>query len=120
MGIRAIRGAVQLTVDSKDEMHREVPALLQEMLSSNNLTQDDVISALFTATPDITGEFPAAAARSSGWGDTPLMCSVEIAVPGSLPRTVRVILHVESDLRKHEISHIYRGGAKALRPDLGP
>ena len=120
MSIRALRGAVQLAVDSKEEMNREVPALLEEMLSSNDLTKADLVSILFTVTPDLTSEFPAAAARTLGWSDIPLMCAVEIAVVGALPRTVRVLAHVESAKPRSEITHIYRGGAKALRPDLAP
>ena len=80
MSIRALRGAVQLAVDSKEEMNREVPALLEEMLSSNDLSEADLVSVLFTVTPDLTSEFPAAAARTLGWSDIPLMCAVEIAV----------------------------------------
>lgn len=120
MGIRALRGAVQLTVDSKEEMNREVPALLQEMLESNGLSEADLVSVLFTVTPDLTSQFPAAAARTMGWSDIPLMCAVEIDVPGALPRTVRVLAHAESNKSRSEITHIYRGGAKALRPDLAP
>ena len=118
MSIRAVRGAVQLIIDDREEMHREVSALLGEMLQSNDLSTDSVISALFTVTPDLTSEFPAAAARQAGWSEIPLMCAVEIAVPGSLPRVVRAMVHVESDRTRSEITHVYRGGAKALRPDL--
>lgn len=120
MSIRALRGAVQLAVDSKDEMHREVPALLEEMLTSNGLSEADLVSVLFTVTPDLTSEFPAAAARTLGWKEIPLMCAVEIAVIGALPRIVRVLAHVESVKPRSEMNHIYRGGAKALRPDLAP
>ena len=118
MSIRAVRGAVQLEAESKEEMDRHIPALLQQMLESNQLTSEDVISALFTVTADLKSEFPAAAARRGGWVDIPLMCAVEIAVPGALPRTVRVMLHVDSALPKEKIQHIYRGGATVLRPDL--
>lgn len=120
MSVRAIRGAVQLNSDSKDEMNREVGAMLRELLEANSLSLDSVISALFTVTPDLVSEFPAAAARKAGWGQIPLMCAVEIAVPGSLPRTVRAMIHVETSATRDQISHIYRGGARALRPDLAP
>lgn len=118
MSVRAIRGAVQLTSDSEEEMEREIPALLAEMLERNELNQADVISALFTVTPDLTSAFPAAAARSAGWIEVPLICAVEIAVPGALARTVRVLIHVETGRSRSEIAHIYRGGAHILRPDL--
>ena len=118
MSVRAIRGATQLASDSREEMDREVAALLDEIVQSNKLNLNSVISALFTVTADLTSEFPAAAARRAGWSEIPMMCAVEIAVPGSLKRTLRVMIHVESGLSREEISHIYRGGAKALRPDL--
>jgi chorismate mutase len=101
-------------------MHREVAALLAEVLEANSLSLDSVISALFTVTPDLVSDFPAAAARLAGWGGIPLMCAVEIAVPGSLPRVVRAMIHVETTLERGQINHIYRGGARALRPDLAP
>ena len=118
MSIRALRGAVQLTVDSKEEMNREVPALLQEMLESNGLSEADLVSVLFTVTPDLTSQFPAAAARTMGWSDIPLMCAVEIDVTGALERIIRVLMHVESGKSKGEIAHIYLHGATALRKDL--
>ena len=118
MSVRAVRGAVQLLGDSKAEMATEIPALLDEMLGANGLTQESVISILFTATPDLVSDFPATAARSAGWSDVPLMCAVEINVAHALPRVIRILLHVESDLPRAAITHIYRGGAKALRPDL--
>lgn len=118
MGIRAIRGAVQLESDSREAMDREIPLLLAQILENNHLSTDDVISAIFTVTNDLSSEFPAAAARRGGWVDIPLMCAVEIDVPGALPRTVRVLLHVESARSKAEITHVYRGGASVLRPDL--
>ena len=115
-----MRGATQLSVDSQEEMEREVAALLEEILQANALSLDDVISALFTVTEDLRSHFPAAAARKAGWGQVPMICALEIPVPGSLSRTVRVMLHVESSRPRHELSHIYRGGARALRPDLAP
>jgi chorismate mutase len=84
----------------------------------NSLTPDDVISVLFTSSPDLNSAFPAAAARSVGFENTPLICSVEIDVPGALPRTIRVMAHVETDLSKNEVAHIYLHGAKALRRDI--
>jgi chorismate mutase len=120
MRTRAIRGATQLPLDTKEAMDLEVAALLEEMLRANDLTTDAVISALFTVTTDLVSEFPAASARRAGWSDVPMMCAVEISVPGALARTVRVMIYVETTREKREITHIYRGGAKVLRPDLAP
>jgi chorismate mutase len=77
-----------------------------------------LIDILFTATPDITSEFPAVGARELGLGDVPLMCFVEMNVAGALPRTVRVMVHADIDKPRSEIQHVYLRGATALRLDL--
>jgi len=118
MTVRAIRGATQVEANTAESITAATQELILEMLSANSITADDVISVLFTSTPDLDATFPAAAARSVGFEDTPLICSVEIDVAGALPRIVRVMAHVESMLSKTEISHIYLHGAKALRRDI--
>jgi chorismate mutase len=118
MSVRAIRGATQVEANTAEAITAATQELILEILSVNSLTSDDVISVLFTSSPDLTATFPAAAARSLGFENTPLICSVEIDVPGALPRTVRVMAHVESPLSKSDIAHIYLHGAKALRRDI--
>ena len=86
--------------------------------SRNDLTPDDVISVLFTVTPDLTAEFPALAARKLGFHAVPLMCSTEIPVPGAMPRVVRLMAHVETDLTRAQIQHVYLRGAVGLRQDI--
>lgn len=88
------------------------------MLSGNELASDDVISILFTLTPDLTAAFPAVAARRLGLVGVPLMCATEVAVPGSLPMVIRLMAHVDTALSRSDIRHAYLGGARALRPDL--
>jgi chorismate mutase len=88
------------------------------VLYRNKLAADDVISMLFTATPDLTSEFPAYAARKMGLTDVPLLCATEIAVPGAMPRVLRLMAHVETDLPRADIRHVYLRGAAALRTDL--
>jgi chorismate mutase len=105
-------------MDTKESMDHEVAALLEEMLRTNDLTTEEVISAIFTVTPDLVSEFPAASARRAGWSGVPMLGAVEIAVPGALARTLRVMIHVETVREKREITHVYRGEARVLRPDL--
>ena len=95
-----------------------VPKLLKNIFEANRVEYQDLISILFTATPDLTADFPAAAARCLPLGDVPLICASEIAVPGALPRVVRVLVHTESTLARAEIKHIYLDGAEALRRDI--
>jgi chorismate mutase len=118
MVLRAIRGATQVSVNSSVAIGDGVRELLPAMLKANGLEVDDVISVLMTATPDLTADFPAAAARDVGFAGTPLICAVEIDVTGALGRIIRVLMHAESDKSKSEISHIYLHGATALRKDL--
>lgn len=118
MTVRAIRGATQLAVDSKEEMKEAVVELLTSIMDKNGLSSDQLISVLFTSTPDLTCDFPAAYAREMGLGEVPLICSVEIAVPDSLPRTIRVMVHCDTAKSQKEISHIYLRGAKILRRDI--
>ena len=116
--MRAMRGATQLRADDRDEMTDAVVELLREMLVRNNLTTDDLVSVIFTSTPDLVSEFPAAAARTLDIGDVPLLCAQELAVDTGLPRVVRVMAHFESDVDRSEVQHVYLRGAEALRVDL--
>jgi chorismate mutase len=118
MRIRGIRGAIQLDQDTPDEMVSAVSELLSQMLAANQLKNEDLISIIFTATPDLTSEFPAVAARKIGLGSVPLLCSVEVNVPQSLPRVVRILLHAQLDRQLSEVRHIYLRGATVLRKDL--
>lgn len=118
MQIRAIRGAVQITDDSVTSMRSGVQELISKILAENELEIADLISILFTATPDLTSDFPAASARGLGLEAIPLICAVEIAVPGSLPRTIRAMVHCRSDRNQQQIKHVYLGGAASLRQDL--
>jgi len=118
VAVRAIRGAVQLEVDERDHLLGSVDELIREILSQNDLRTADLISMLFTATPDLHSEFPALAARRLGIGDVPLLCTQELDVQGAMPRVIRVMVHAETDLDKADVRHVYLRGAEALRRDL--
>lgn len=118
MSVRAIRGAIQVESNTPEAISSATQELLREIVNSNNLAIDSVISVLLTATPDLNAAFPAAAAREVGFEATPLLCAVEIDVPGALPRVIRAMFTVETVLSAREIAHIYLGGAKALRRDI--
>jgi chorismate mutase len=118
MTVRAVRGAVQINADERDAILEGTAELVTEVMARNELAPGDVISVLFTATPDLTAEFPALAARKIGFHDVPLMCATEIAVPGAMPRVVRLMAHVETDRPRSAIQHVYLRGAVALRLDM--
>jgi chorismate mutase len=118
MHVRAIRGAIQVDANDRDQILEASAELVKAVLVRNEISADDLISVVFTATPDLTAEFPAYAARLMGITDVPLLCSVEIAVPGAMPRCIRLLAHVETDKPRSEIRHTYLRGAAALRTDL--
>jgi chorismate mutase len=118
MAVRAVRGATHLGADDAEEMRDAVVELVTAMLDRNGLGTDDLISVLFTATPDLVSAFPAGAARALDIGDVPLICAQEIDVAGAMQRVVRVMAHVECDLPRAEVTHVYLRGAEALRTDL--
>ena len=118
MAVRAIRGATQVTADDRDEVLSATRELVSAVLERNELDPADLISILFTATPDLVSEFPALAARELGLGDVPLMCATEIDVPHALPRVLRLMAHVETSKARAEVHHVYLRGAVALRRDI--
>lgn len=118
MAVRAVRGAIQVDADERDLIVEAATEMITAVLDRNRLGSEQVISAVFTATPDLTAEFPAYAARLLGFVDVPLLCATEIAVPGAMPRVIRVLVHAETDLPRAEIRHAYLRGAAALRRDL--
>ncbi|MCK9517495.1 MAG: chorismate mutase [Dehalococcoidia bacterium] len=118
MPVRGIRGATTVSTNTRDEIIEATGELLTEMIEANDIDPEDVASAIFTTTPDLNAEFPAVAARQLGWTFVPLMCGHEMSVPGSLPRCVRILLHVNTDKGAHDVHHLYIRGASVLRPDL--
>lgn len=118
MATRAIRGAIQVDADTRDDILEGAAELVRVVIERNSLNSDDFISMIFTATQDLSADFPAYAARLMGFTDVPLLNAIEIPVPGSMPRVLRLLAHVESDLPRAQIHHVYLRGAAALRTDL--
>jgi chorismate mutase len=118
MPVRGIRGATTSDANTKIEILAKTKEMLEALVRLNNIRIEDIASAVFSVTDDLDAEFPAVAARQMGWLYTPLFCTLEIPVQGSIRSCIRVLLHVNSDLRQDEITHVYLHGAKKLRPDL--
>jgi chorismate mutase len=116
--VRALRGATTVDRDEPAHISERVIALIQEMWARNDVHHDDLISILFTATPDIHSMYPPAAARSLGLGDVPLIGAVELDVPTGTKLCIRVMAHLETDKSRAEMRHVYLEGAKGLRDDL--
>ncbi len=116
--MRGIRGATQIEANTVPAMEEAVGELCRALVDANGITPDEIVWAIFTVTHDVDADFPARAAREhGGWGMVPMICSREIPVPGSLPRTIRVLIHVDTG-RPRDARHVYLRGAKVLRPDL--
>lgn len=115
MFTRGIRGATTVSADKKEEIVAATKELLVEISKANQFKVEDIAAVIFTATEDLNAEFPAVAAREFGWNETPLLCSKEINVPGSLPRCVRVLLLVNTDKAQNQIKHVYLKDAVKLR-----
>lgn len=116
--MRAIRGAITVEKNNADEILCATKELLSEIFRENPEATKDMVSMIFTLTPDLDAVFPAKAARLMGITNVPLMCMSEIPVAGALEKCVRALIYVNTDLGPDEIKHVYLKGAVALRPDL--
>jgi chorismate mutase len=116
--VRALRGATTLDLDTRDQVIERTSTLLQTMLERNGVVKEDVISIIFTATDDISSEFPAAAAREIGVSDVPLLCARELDVLDAVGMCVRVLMHLYTDRDAASLRHVYLEGAVPLRTDL--
>ena len=116
--VRGIRGAITVPANDAGEIIKATQLLLKKMMEANCLEIDNLAAVLFSSTVDLNRAFPARAARMLGWKHVPLMCQVEIDVPGALPRCIRVLMLVNTELKPEEVRHIYLGEARLLREDL--
>ena len=116
--LRGIRGATTVEANTREAILNAAAALLSALIDANDIRRDDVASVFFSTTPDLNAEFPAVAARQLGWTNVALLCGHEMAVPGSLPMCLRILMHVNTAKAQDEIRFVYLQGARALRQDL--
>jgi len=114
----ALRGATTVAENTKDEVDIKTQTLVEAMLERNAIEHDDIVSIIFTATDDITAEFPATAARKLGLGDVPLLCARELGIGHGMPFAIRVLMHFYGEQPRGELHHVYLEGARSLRDDL--
>ncbi|HEY7892512.1 MAG TPA: chorismate mutase [Solirubrobacteraceae bacterium] len=115
--LHALRGAISVELDESHAILDATTELMQEIMTRNALTPERVVSCIFTATEDLTAQFPAVAARALGFERVPLLCAREMPVPGSLARVIRVLIHYYAD-EGHTARHVYLREAASLREDL--
>jgi len=118
--LRGLRGATTAAANTSAAILEATAELLTAMQRANEFAPEDIESAIFTSTPDLTAEYPARAARGIGWTGVPLLGAQEVPVPGGVPRCVRVLLHFHTARSPAELKHIYLRDAAALRPDRVP
>lgn len=117
--IRGVRGAITIQSDTEAEIVSASEKLLRQLIKENDILPQNVASVIISVTEDLTAAFPAKALRRiEGWTYVPVMCTREIPVPESLPKCIRMMLHIDTDLSQEEIRHVYLEGAVGLRPDL--
>jgi chorismate mutase len=116
--VRALRGATTLDVDERDHLIERTQEVMAALFERNGLTEDDLISIVFTATSDIHSAFPAEAAREAGFTHVPLMCARELEIDGGIPRCVRLLIHAYTDRAATDLRHVYLHEARQLRTDL--
>ena len=113
-----MRGATTCEENSKAEVDTKTQRLVSEMLERNSIAHDDLVSIIFTATDDITAEFPATAARALGLGDVPLLCARELGIEHGMPFAIRVMMHFYGEQARNDLHHVYLERARTLRDDL--
>ncbi len=117
MAVRGVRGATTATANTAEEIIEATQELIAALVRFNDLNTEEIASAIWTTTRDLTAEFPAKAARQVGWADVPQMCAHEMDVPGTLPMCIRVTLHINTQKTQREVRHVYLHGAAVLRPE---
>lgn len=116
--MRAIRGAITVEHNTEEEILSAAKELIEAIMSSNGLSPSDLVSVVFSVTPDLNAAFPAAGARQAGLAHVPLLDVAHMAVPGALEKCIRVLVHANIEKPQSEITHVYLREAKKLRPDL--
>ncbi len=118
MSTLAIRGATTAAANTEQAILAAARELLTEIARANQLAPEELVSVLFTVTPDLDAAFPARAARELGWTQVALLDAQAPRVPGDLARCLRVLIHINREGAGSQVHHIYLGAARTLRPDL--
>lgn len=116
--MRAIRGAITVDENTEKGILEASGLLFKEIVEKNHLSEEEIVSIIFSVTPDLDAVYPARAIREMGYKNIPLFDVAEMYVKGSLPRVIRVLVFVNRDTPLDNMVHVYLRDAKKLRPDL--
>lgn len=117
MPMRALRGATVARANTVEAIRFATRELLLTLVEANALELDDIVSLIFSVTPDLTATPPARVARELGWVDTAMMCVAEMSTDQDVPRCIRVLMHWNTPKKVSELRHVYLHAAAQLRPD---
>ncbi|MEF3301799.1 chorismate mutase [Paenibacillus sp. GYB003] len=119
MFVRGVRGAITVERNEEAEILNATAELLGQIVADNAIKPEDIASVFVTVTQDLNAAFPAKAIREmQGWELVPLMCALEISVPGGLEKCIRLMVSVNTEKSQKEMRHVYLNNAIKLRPDL--
>ncbi len=116
--IHGVRGAVQASRNDPSAILQAAEEVMRALIEANGIRQESVASVFFTVTRDLDAAFPAEVRSKIGWDLVPFLCGLEIPVPKSMERVIRVLVLFETALGQSEMRHQYLGVTRALRPDL--
>src|SRR4029077_14539173 len=91
--LRGLRGATTAAANTGQAILDATAELLRGLKEANGFQPEDVESAIFKSSPDLTAEYPARAARLLAWSEPPRRGAAEFAVPAAVPRFTRSLLH---------------------------
>ncbi|MGM0602787.1 MAG: chorismate mutase [Bacillota bacterium] len=114
----AIRGAVDVKNNTEEDILKASARLFKEIIEKNNLSENDLVSIISSATADLNKAYPGKALRQLGYTNTPILCLQEMQVEGSSRKMIRFLIHADGKVDKSKVQHQYLGKAKNLRPDL--
>lgn len=115
----AVRGATTLAEDDCHLYAQELTALVRELLSANDIREEDMLNIFFTVTPDLHSDNPARIVREHFKFDrAPMLCAMEPEVIDMQPRCIRVLIQFFSSRTAEQVQPIYLNDASRLRPDL--
>jgi chorismate mutase len=119
MAVRGVRGATTVEENTFDHVRQAILEIMGEIEYKNGIDPKEIVSAMFSVTPDLNAVFPAKIARSRPhWEYVPLMDVQHMYVPGDLEKCIRILIQVNTERSQMEMQHIYLNRAKCLRPDL--
>ena len=115
--LTAIRGATTAKGDSYVFIKDAVVELIQELITLNNLKQEQIISITFTVTKDLTSCFPAAIARKYfNFNSVAFLDCQQMFVPNDINFCIRLMALVNLESDRNPV-HPYLKGSSRLRPD---